>query len=84
MLNFPAYIIGNFTKIETHILSEVPIDEWPKLKSKEDVFNGPWNARCFSLMIANGLSYWYHKGDNHPGNVMLNWAKKHNLVIADT
>ena len=82
-LNFPSYIIGNISKIETHILSEVPVEKWKGLTSKEDVLDGPWNARCFSLMIANGLSYWYHKGDDHPGAVMLRWAAKHDLVVGD-
>ena len=82
-LNFPSYIIGNISKIETHILSEVPVEKWKGLASKDDVLDGPWNARCFSLMIANGLSYWYHKGDDHPGAVMLRWAAKHDLVVGD-
>ena len=83
MLNFPSYIIGNISKIDSHILSEVPLDAWKKLTTKDQVFEGPWNARCFSLMIANSLSYWYHKGDDHPGAVMLNWAQKHDLVVAE-
>ena len=82
-LNFPSYIIGNISKIETHILSEVPVEKWKGLASKDDVLDGPWNARCFSLMIANGLSYWYHKGDDHPGAVMLRWAAKHDLVVGE-
>ena len=82
-LFFPSYLIGNFTKIKTHILSEVPIPDWADLASKDDVFNGPWNARCFSIMIANGLSYWYHKGDDHPGAVVARWAAKHGIEIYD-
>lgn len=82
-LFFPSYIIGNFSKIESHILSETPIAGWADLKSKDDVFDGPWNARCFSIMIANGLSYWYHKGANHPGAVIKKWAATHGIAVVD-
>ena len=81
MLHCPAYVFGNFARIESHILPEVPLEKWATLESKEDVFAGPWNARCYSVMIANALSYWYHKGADHPGAVVKRWAARHRLVI---
>ena len=80
-LHFPSYIISNFAKIETHILSEVPVETWSTYTSRDDVFAGPWDPRCYSVMIANSLSYWYHKGADHPGAVIERWAKREGLKI---
>ena len=81
VLHFPSYVINNFGRIETHILKETPVETWKTYTSKEDVFAGPWNARCYSIMIANCLSYWYHKGENHPGAVVSRWAAKHGIEV---
>ena len=55
----------------------LPLPRTPREVSK---LGAAWLTKC---LPGQEKSAKFHKGDDHPGAVMLRWAAKHDLVVGD-